>query len=297
MFTTRRTAAALMVLAAALNPAFGGPLTGTPPGLLVSTQWVEDNLATITLVDVRDPGPHATAHLPGAVDVKWKAFSDPAAAHPGNLNPDRAKLAQMLGALGISADRTVVIYSDPLRSWGEEGRMFWMLELLGHKQVAVMDGGFPKWLAEKRWVQSGAVAPRPATFVPAPVPERQIGWQEIQKRLHDPTLALIDTRTLEEYKGATPYGEARGGHIPGAIHLQWDTLLYPSGSFLSKPKLQAALAAQGLVPGRQNACYCTGGIRSGFVYFALRYAGYPRECNYDGSMWEWASHPELPLEK
>lgn len=294
-------AAGLLMLAAAFTPSLGTTChaqgVGNPPALLVSTQWVQDNLANITLVDVRDGGPYGSGHLPGAIHVKWKTFSDPAAPHPGNLHPDRAKLAQMLGAMGISSEASVVIYADPLNNWGEEGRMFWMLEYLGHQRVAIMDGGWPRWAAEHRPTQTGPVPSVTVKYTPAPVDGRIIGWQEIQKRLADPTLTLVDTRTLAEYNGATPYGEARGGRIPGAVHLQWDLLLDAKGAFRTKPELEAALKARGIVAGKENACYCTGGVRSGFVYFVMRYLGFPRERNYDGSFWEWAGKPELPVEK
>lgn len=265
--------------------------------VLVSTDWVQKHLGRITLIDVRDPKPYAEGHLPGAINAKWKAFSDPAARHPGNLDPDPRRLADKLGAMGIASEAQVVIYADPRNTWGEEGRMFWMLEYLGHKRVAIMDGGWPKWQAEQRLTLPGVVKGEPAAFTPAPVPERIIGWAELRKRLDDPKLRLIDARTAGEYGGETPYGEARGGHVPGAVHLPWESLLDANGVLRPRPELEAALKAKGIGPEQDNVSYCTGGVRSGFVYFVLRHLGWPRQRNYDGSMWEWASHPELPLEK
>ena len=173
--------------------------------------------------------------------------------------------------------------------------MFWMLETLGHRRVAIMDGGYPKWVAEKRPVETGAVAVRPAVFEPDWRADRIVGWAELSRRLTDPQLAIVDTRSREEYDGATPYGEVRGGHIPGAVHLHWQNLLDERGVLKARSELEAMLKAKGLTPSRETALYCTGGVRSGHVYWVLRHLGWARPRNYDGSFWEWASRPELPV--
>lgn len=293
-FLSRVTGLVLFACALARCRAEG---LGEPPSLLVSTQWVDEHRVGLKLVDVRDLGPYDRGHLPGAIHVKWRTFSDPEAKHPGSLHPEPAKLGQMLGAMGISSSAPVVIYSDPRRTWGEEGRMFWMLEYLGHKQVAIMDGGWPKWIAEQRAVETFRVPNITVRFTPELREDRRIGWQELQRRLGDPALGIVDTRTAAEFNGATPYGEARGGHVPGATHLPWESLLDERGLLRPRPQLEHVLASRGIVPGKDTVSYCTGGIRSGFVYFVTRLLGYPRTRNYDGSMWEWADHPDLPLEK
>jgi thiosulfate/3-mercaptopyruvate sulfurtransferase len=287
--------AALLALLGVMSPVDALPEPVAWPGILVTTRWVAENLSGVTIVDVRDASKYEAGHLPGAVNVKWRLFSDPAAPYPGNVNPDPRKLAQLLSAAGIGSSRPVVVYADPLGSWGEEGRMFWMLELLGHRQVAIMDGGWPRWRAEGRPHESGTAPPRPARFDATWDPSRIIGWQEIHRRLGDPTLRIVDTRTREEYDGATPYGEARGGRIPGAVHLHWLDLLDDSGMLRTRTQIDALLKARGISPDREIAMYCTGGVRSGFVYHVLRHLGFARARNYDGSFWEWAGRPELPV--
>lgn len=266
------------------------------PGLLVTTDWVEKNLATITVIDVRPRAEYVSAHVPGAVNVHWKSFSDPKAPFPGNLDPETARLARGLGKLGISSDVPVVIYANPLGNWGEEGRMFWTLELLGHAQVAVMDGGWPLWRSERRSVQSGTVTAPEARFTPRLRPERRIDVSELARRLSDPALVRLDTRSAAEYAGKTPYGEVRGGRIPGAKHLDWQSFLESSGRFKSRTKMLALIEPFALKPDTEVALYCTGGVRSGFVYFALRLLGFDRARNYDGSFWEWAARADLPVE-
>jgi thiosulfate/3-mercaptopyruvate sulfurtransferase len=100
---------------------------------------------------------------------------------------------------------------------------------------------------------------------------------------------IWDTREDREYTGATPYGEARGGHIPGAVGLWYGDLLATDGTLLAEPELRALLIARGIRPDRSVITACTGGVRSGFAYAVLRDLGYPQVANYDGSMWEWSA--------
>ena len=99
---------------------------------------------------------------------------------------------------------------------------------------------------------------------------------------------LIDTREPREYAGETPYGEDRGGHLPGAIHLYFKDLLTEDGYLFPEPDLRAKLQAYGITPERRAIAYCTGGIRSGWLTTVLAHYGYPVE-NYAGSMWEWSA--------
>ncbi|NOY25102.1 MAG: hypothetical protein GXP62_04430 [Oligoflexia bacterium] len=105
-----------------------------------------------------------------------------------------------------------------------------------------------------------------------------------------------DTREQREYDGATPYGEHRGGHIPGAAHVWFADLTDPRGMLLPQDQLRAILEAAGITPDHSIIAYCTGGVRSGFAVAVLRSLGYPRATNYDGGMWEWSSDKRHPLE-
>jgi len=106
---------------------------------------------------------------------------------------------------------------------------------------------------------------------------------------------IWDTREDREFAGATPYGEARGGHIPGAVGLWYGELLQPDGTLLPEPQLRELLTLHGIRPDRLVITACTGGVRSGFAYAVLRDLGYPQVANYDGSMWEWSADKSRPL--
>ena len=103
----------------------------------------------LVLIDVRGVAAYSS-HIPGAVHSTWHEYSDPSSVSKGVLNPDLAQLEQKVRALGINQGSDVVIYSNPFDNWGDEGRMFWMLQYLGHPSVRILDGGWVKWVAEQR---------------------------------------------------------------------------------------------------------------------------------------------------
>ena len=126
--------------------------------MLISTGELDDLLKqpiNLVLLDARPTMAYLFSHIPGAVNVNWKDFSDPASPMKSLLDSDLARLEKKVGALGVSQDRHVVVYADPFESWGDDGRIFWMLCYLGHPQVQVLDGGWFKWKREGRQVERG----------------------------------------------------------------------------------------------------------------------------------------------
>src|SRR5712692_774178 len=135
--------------------------------MLVTTEELDAMLDRddVVVVDVRSKIAFtASGHIPRAVVATWHDFSDPNSAIKGLLDPDIGRLEKKLGALGVSKDRQVVVYSNPFDNWGDEGRMYWMLKYLGHPNVRVLAGGWVKWSAEMRRFECGPANPRPAIF-------------------------------------------------------------------------------------------------------------------------------------
>jgi thiosulfate/3-mercaptopyruvate sulfurtransferase len=108
-------------------------------------------------------------------------------------------------------------------------------------------------------------------------------------------LVLIDNREKHEFDGATPYGSSRGGHIPGALHIDWREFFKPDGTLKSRGELNSLLKAKSIHSDQEIVVYCTGGVRSAMAYFVFRYLGY-KVRNYDGSWWDWSHNPKLPVE-
>ncbi|NEQ55164.1 MAG: sulfurtransferase [Leptolyngbya sp. SIO3F4] len=255
-------------------------------------QLIEDGA---TLLDTRKL---ALTRLRGAIYVDWRQFSPQDSTIRGRLLDQEDVLTQQLQAMGISKQKPVVVFANPPSGWGEDGRIVWMLRTLGHSQVVMVDGGFKALVDVGVPVQQGKnESPKFGDFVV----ERNSTWEiqqdQLQAELGRDNLVVIDTREAREYGGKTPYGEQRGGHVPGAINLYFKEFLDPNGKLLPSDVIQAKLEDAGITSDSQIVVYCTGGIRSGWLAAVLVSLDYQVK-NYAGSMWEWSAAPadSYPLE-
>lgn len=241
------------------------------------------------VIDARDAASFAQGHLPGAQLYAWQAYTGDGAAR-GALKPDIAAIAQGLAALGIDAGRPALIYGLGAPGFGDEGHAAWLLALLGHPDVALLDGGFMAWRAAGRPVVTAWTKPRPGSF-----PSRMRG--ELRATADEVARArqVVDVRSQQEFLGATPYGELRGGHIANARHLDWRRLLDDSGRILPTARVLRSLADAGIDPNVEIVTYCSCGVRSAFATVALLARGVPRVRNYDASLAEWAADPARPM--
>jgi thiosulfate/3-mercaptopyruvate sulfurtransferase len=269
--------------------------------LLIDSETLEQNLGRsgLVILDVRGKAAYAFGgHIPGAVHSTWHDYSDPTAVAKGLLDADLTRLERKVQALGISNDTDVVIYSNPFDNWGDEGRMFWMLEYLGLNKLRILDGGWVKWVAEKRRYEHGVHNPTPGTFKASPRSETIATKDELKqlvKRPHPETM-LADARSLEEYVGKEVPGIPRPGHIPSAINVPWNGFLNPDATLKDFAAIKESLEERGLHAGQEVVCYCTGGVRSGWLYFIFKLLGYHRVRNYPGSWWEWSRDFAAPTE-
>ncbi len=270
--------------------------------LLIDTAALEERLGQpgLVVIDVRGRAAYEFGgHIPGAVHTTWHDYSDPAAVAKGLLDPDLGRMQQKLRLLGINDDSQVVIYSNPFDNWGDEGRMFWMLEYLGHTNLRVLDGGWVKWIEERRPFEHGRVTPKPGNFTVKVAKHTAITkdeLREIVKKPH-PNTVIVDARSLEEYLGKEISGIPRPGHIPSAVHIAWNGFLNKDATVKDLAKIQAGLEDKGLKPDQAIVCYCTGGVRSAWLYFVLKVSGFKSVRNYAGSWWEWSRDFACPVEK
>jgi len=270
--------------------------------LFVSPQQAEELVgAGATVLDARDKG-FFWGHLPGARPINWQDYRD-GWGRTGRLPADVSKLTRRLTALGIAESRPVLVYGDAQSGFGEEGRIAWMLEYLGHPRVLILDGGIAAWQKQGRKLERGWArgAIPSGQFQPRIRPELRADKAAVQAALASKSAVVLDVRTQAEWHGATPYFEARGGHIPGARHLDWRLLLTAQGELRTADELRPLLEPLGIHPGAEPPTeeiivYCTGGVRSAYVWAGLRSLGLGKVRNYDGSFWEWAADRSLPVQ-
>jgi thiosulfate/3-mercaptopyruvate sulfurtransferase len=267
------------------------------PQLLIGPQELAGDLEEPsrrpTLLDLRPAELFAQGHLPHAVhlDLFGISLTD---TDPGPLKSFLWMIEHLLATRGVSADRPVVVYDSD--SGIRAARAFWFLELFGHPNVRLLDGGVRAWTAAGLPLNRESEAPTATSWTGERRAEVLATWRDVADRLDRSDVAILDTRTDGEYCGTTVRA-ARGGAIPGAIHLEWTRNLGPDGAFKPASELAAMYAEAGITPDREVVSYCQGGYRAAHSYLALRLLGYPRLRSYLGSWKEWGDREDLPIEK
>jgi thiosulfate/3-mercaptopyruvate sulfurtransferase len=279
------------VLLASLLPSVS-PALAAP--LLVDTAWLEAHLGdrNLRVVDMAsEPKTYRRGHIPGAVylsvdDVRIKVRAG------GYRLPTEAEAARLFGHLGIGPDTHVVIYDDSESL--DAARLFFTLDVFGHRAVSLLDGGIEAWRRAKRPETTVVPSVARTDYRPARESARVASAEWVRERLDDPAIALVDARSSDEYAGKDVRAR-RGGHIPGAINIEWKQNLRPDGTFKSVDELRAMYTAQAVTPDKTVVTYCQTHHRAAQTYFVLRLLGYPRLVGYDRSWSEWGNRDDLPL--
>ncbi len=294
---------------------------------LVETAWLEAHLSDddLCIVDARWRGDgtsrelYQRGHLPGAVHLDWHhdlSWTDARGIRDLLLPPE--PFAAVMEAVGIGDQTRVVAYAETDHSGA--ARLWWALRFYGHEQVAVLNGGWTRWVAEGRPVSTESPQPVPTPFSPRSRPHWLVTAAEIEQALSEPErmTRLVDTRPPEQYAGQaiwTPQGSRwfppgqdwlevapgrimRGGHIPGALHFHASRMLDPTDWTYRSPETIRDLArAMGLEPEHRVITYCGVGISASLGLFGLYLAGYRHLALYDASWEEWGTDPTRPVER
>jgi thiosulfate/3-mercaptopyruvate sulfurtransferase len=195
---------------------------------------------------------------------------------------------------GVSDAKEVVFYET--NSGMRAARGLWFLEYFGHPNARMLDGGIQAWRAAGYPLTTDAVVPQAAAFKTEERRAVLATTDDVLQSLNKKDAAILDTRSKGEYFG-TRVRAARGGAIPGAIHIEWTDNLDAGGNFKPDADLKALYTQAGITPDKDVVTYCQGGYRAAHSYVALRLIGFPRVRNYIGSWKEWGDRFDLPIEK
>lgn len=224
--------------------------------LLVETDWLAERLGDpgLRVIEMAQDGAAFEAgHIPGAaLSPTWqiKGSANPRLVAP----PDEAKA--WFESVGVGDDALVVGY-DRFNS-RDAARLWWVLTRYGHANVRVLNGGWSKWAAEGRPVESGpsSASGGGATFTPKP-PVRAVhsDLESLRAAIGDPDAVIWDVRSLDEHTGANSRGNARVGHVPGARHLEWTALVSEDGTFKPREEIEEVARGLGITPDKRVHVY------------------------------------------
>ncbi|EOQ98599.1 rhodanese-like protein [Leptospira wolbachii serovar Codice str. CDC] len=286
--------------------AFWLQLSAGPPGLSQSkkdTPWFLSaelalQVSKPRILDTRSFTQRLKNKVPGSKAISWEELSRTDAPHKGELL-ELKLVRKKINDLGIKQNENILVLGDGNSGWGEEGRIVWSLREAGFPQSYWVDGGYPAYEKEIQRKSNAKVKKNTVTGYGISenktIQSSAIQKEAILKGLSSKQFQILDTREPREFSGATPYGETRGGHIPGAKSLFYQDLFDAKGNIKSKAEVELYLNQLGIQKEKPIVAYCTGGVRSAFVVGILRTYGY-NAYNYAGSMWEWSHDPKLPLE-
>lgn len=270
-------------------------------GFLATAQWLKSHQddASLVIVDVRMDKYFEGKLIPGAVRMPWRQFQyDDTAGNMGGLFVGIVRAQQLLGEHGIARNDTVVLYDSVKRDGGATSSyIFWVLDLLGHKNMKVLERGIDSWIDAGGETVSEPHTPE-AVLYQAPSGEinlrKWIKAEYMLPRLGDPYYQILDVRSRAEYMGEKPNTALDGtalklGHVPTATNsdytLNWTT---PDIKAL-KPYAVLQERYRGLDPGRAVILYCHSARRGSFGYFVLRLMGFEDVMLYEPSWMEWGN--------
>jgi thiosulfate/3-mercaptopyruvate sulfurtransferase len=272
--------------------------------ILVSTAWLAENLgatdlrvvdATYFLPEVgRDAAAEYEAqHIPGAVFLNLGELVDGASPLP-NTVPSAEKFASRMQALGLGDGSRIVVYDNsPHRT---SARAWWLFEVFGSPNVAILDGGIGKWIAEARETESGKTQLRHRHFTVWRDEKAVVTKQEVIDNLSSRAAQLVDARTMSRFTAEEPEicAGMASGHIPGSVCLPSSRLFNADGTWKRGHELRGLFVEAGVNLDQPLVTTCGSGITAASLLFGARLLGKSDVRLYDGSWSEWGSDPATP---
>lgn len=263
-------------------------------------QELQNSQTKLLLVDMSSPATYIQHHIAQAVflDYAWIVRIEPPRM---GLLPKADQLNTVFNALGLTPDTHVIAYDD--EGGGRACRLLWTLETIGHQHYSLLDGGIQNWMSNKLAVTNKVIYPTPNDtngnasneyiIIENPVASREF----ILDHLNDPAVAILDSRSAEEYTGKKVFAE-RAGHIPGAINWDWTEAMDKTRNLCLKPQseLRSTLENIGITKDKMVVTHCQTHHRSAHTFMVLKSLGYENLKGYPGSWSDWGNSPDTPIE-
>jgi thiosulfate/3-mercaptopyruvate sulfurtransferase len=237
---------------------------------------------------------YADGHIPGAVLLDNNAIR--IADRPPTYLPTPQEFEELMARLGISNTTRVIAYDD--RGGIYAARLWWILNHYGHSNVALLDGGWVKWSADQRAVNTAVPAHTRGTFKVKPGTVKVATAQDVLGAINKPDVKLVDARTQGEIDGKDLRNIKRGGYIESSVPVYWEDTLDPTAkTFKSAPEIQKLYRERGVLPAHDVITYCQVGMRAAHDLFTLALIGHDlnKLRNYYGSWEEWGNRDDTPI--
>lgn len=259
----------------------------------VNEHYEDDN---VILVDARGEDAAKKGTIKGAAATNWQFLSNVENAANGDydwgliLEPE--VLSERLGQLGLSKDKEIILFAEGPKGWGEDGRILWTLRSAGYENLKMVDGGLAALQAAGLPQANEATKLDPVEVKVTKLDyEHVINTVELEDTFDD--YVIVDVRADEEYGGEALYGEAQGGHIPGAIHVKYIDFFDSNGYLKSNEDITELFESANVKKTDKIVTYCTAGIRSAYAQLILEMLDFNVSKNYDGSYYTWCANNEV----
>jgi len=277
-----------------------------PASPLVSTEWLAEHLNApdVRVADAswylpqvgRDAKQeYESAHIPRAVFFDIDDLSDEKSPYPHMLAP-APKFASRMRKLGLGDGNLIVVYDGA--GIYSSARAWWMLRAMGHEDVVVLDGGFPKWKAEHRPIEDMTPAPYPRHFTPRPNNALLRNFDQVKANIASKAEQVVDARGAARFgaKEPEPRPGTKGGHIPGSANTPYTEFTNQNGTLKSTSELAQIFTARGIDPAKPIVTTCGSGVTASIALLALAVLGAKKTALYDGSWSEWGTRADAPIE-
>ncbi|MEO8717309.1 MAG: rhodanese-like domain-containing protein [Burkholderiales bacterium] len=271
------------------------------PRYLIGARELGERLNAVTVIDLRPAEDFALGHIPGSahLDIYGVSLNDSSEAP---LNSFLAIFRVLFGGRGVSVDKAVVIYDH--ESGERAARAVWLLAVLGHPDVRLLDGGARAWVAAGGELARVTSAPAPVDPTKAPPTAPPFKGKmnldllatrfDVHRAIGDEDSVILDVRRESEYRGAEKRAR-RVGTIPGAVHVFWREHLNAKGAYRPADEIRKLYESRGVTADKTVIPLCQGGYRSASTFIALKSLGYPRVRNYVSSWGEWGNREDSKI--